>query len=56
MTEFCPLNARALSDPGRATAPASTHAPDANSFLRDTVILVIVFSPSNDVMFGASRC
>src|SRR5580693_913370 len=44
-TKFCPLNALALSCPGRATAPTSPHAPVANSFLRDTVILVIVRSP-----------
>src|SRR6516164_7295275 len=43
--EFCPVNALALSGPGRATAPTSAHAPVANSFLRDTVILVIVRSP-----------
>src|SRR6516165_1613632 len=43
--EFCPVNALALSGPGRATAPTSAHAPVANSFLCDTVILVIVRSP-----------
>ena len=41
----CPVDALALSGPGRATAPTSAHAPVANSFLRDTVSLVIVHSP-----------
>src|SRR5580658_5606797 len=39
--KFCPLNAPALSCPGRATAPTNPHAPVANSFLRDTVLFVI---------------
>src|SRR6202451_491453 len=43
--EFCSLDALALFAPGRATAPTSAHVPAANSFLRDTVILVIVGSP-----------
>src|SRR6202167_578118 len=43
--EFCSPDALALFAPGRATAPTTAHAPVANSFLRDTVILVIVLYP-----------
>src|SRR6516164_10431628 len=44
LSEFCPVSALALSGPGRATAPTTAHAPVTSSFLRDTVILVIVGS------------
>src|ERR1700722_14729847 len=43
---FSSLDALALFAPGRATAPANAHAPVANIFLRDTVIVVILGSPS----------
>src|ERR1700721_1066784 len=42
--KFCSPNALALADARRLTAPASAHTPVASRFLRDTVILGILFS------------